>query len=195
MRWSLLAVLLLVLFPAGALQAAGSLSEGTYRSANKLFAEARYEEAISLYRDVLANPPKNVTVADIHTKIGDSYFGMNAYKNALGAYRQALEVQHPEKKPESQYWVAFCTFLTGRDREAVEEFLKIPALYPDSGRWVSTAYYWAGRASERMGEKDQAAAYYKKAGGNGKSVQGRHAMKRAEKVKGSNTKSQRPNPK
>jgi TolA-binding protein len=74
--------------------------------------------------------------------------------------------------------------LLGRDSEAVTELLKIPEFYPESGMWVPTAYYWAGWASERMGKKDSAAEYYKKAaGGSGRSAQGRAALKRAEKVK------------
>jgi hypothetical protein len=49
--------------------------------------------------------------------------------------------------------------------------------------WVNTAFYWAGRASERMGRKEQAGEFYRKAGGNGKSVQGKFALKKAEAVK------------
>jgi TolA-binding protein len=70
----------------------------------------------------------------------------------------------------------------GSDAEAVAEFLKIPELYPSSGMWVGTAYYWAGRASERRGKTEEAAEYYRKAGGNGRSTQGRFALKKAEAV-------------
>jgi TolA-binding protein len=70
----------------------------------------------------------------------------------------------------------------GRNAEALSEFLKIPELYPDSGMWVSTAYYWAGRVCERMGEKELAADYFRKAGGSGKSPQGKFALKKAEKI-------------
>ncbi len=48
---------------------------------------------------------------------------------------------------------------------------------------VGTAYYWAGRASERMGRKDQAAELYRKAGGKGTSTQERFAMKKANAIK------------
>jgi tetratricopeptide (TPR) repeat protein len=82
----------------------------------------------------------------------------------------------------SQYWIAFCCLLMGNDAEAVTEFLKIPALYPSSGMWVGTAYYWAGRASERRGNTEDAAEYYRKAGGNGRSTQGRFALKKATAV-------------
>jgi tetratricopeptide (TPR) repeat protein len=174
--------------PAGA----ASAGDKRYDQANKLFGEGKFEEAIPIFREVLVSSPKTVSVADVHTKIGDSYFSMQSYAHALAAYRLALEVQSPEKKAETQYWIGFTTFLTGRDEDAVKEFLKIPAFYSDDARWVSTAYYWAGRASERMGRKDEAAKYYRKAGGDGKSTQGRHALKRAEGVRKS-TKAQAPN--
>lgn len=155
-----------------------------YKKANKLFAAAKYQEALPLYQLALAAPPDDVSLGEIHTKIGDSYFRLGQFKNALDAYRSALRDQKRSERVQTQYWIGFCCFLSGRDAEAVGEFLKIPELYPSSGMWVSTAYYWAGRVSERMGRKEQAAEYYRKASGNGKSAQGRFAMRKAEKVKG-----------
>jgi hypothetical protein len=78
--------------------------------------------------------------------------------------------------------VGFCCYLVGRDAEAVNELLKVPALHPDAKAWVSTAYYWAGRASERMGKRDAAAEFYRKAAGTGSSTQGTFARKKAEAV-------------
>jgi tetratricopeptide (TPR) repeat protein len=153
-----------------------------YNNANKLFAQAKYTEALSAYQASLAIPANNVFAGDVHSRIGDCYFKLQDYKNALNSYRVALENQEPSQRPPTQYWIGFCAFLLGKNSEAVAEFLKIPELYPASGMWVGTAYYWAGRASERMGRKDLAAVYYKKAGGNGKSTQGRFAMKKAEGV-------------
>ena len=181
---SLLISFLLLLLPYGASLASGPPpASKEYKKANKLFAAAKYQEALSLYRQALAAPPEDVPLSDIHTKIGDSYFRLGLYTNALNAYRSALLGQKRSERVQTQYWIGFCCFLSGRDAEAVEEFLKIPEIYPSSGMWVSTAYYWAGRASERMGRKEQAAEYYRKAGGNSKSTQGRFAMRKAEAAK------------
>jgi tetratricopeptide (TPR) repeat protein len=154
------------------------------RRVARLYAEGKYSEAIMQYKGLLSRQPEPDQVSEIHSRIGDCYFKLGDYPNALQAYRHALEGQKPSQRPSTQYWIGFCSFLLGRDREAVAEFLKIPELYPDSGMWVTTAYYWAGRASERMGQKEQAAEYYRKAGGKGKSTQERFAMKKAEAVKG-----------
>ncbi len=182
--------LLIVFLPCGSFSASNTPSTSReYRTANNLFAAAQYQEALALYQKVLAAPPENVSVSDIQTRIGDSYFRLTSYQNALESYRAALEGQKEQERPATQYWIGFCCFLLGRDAEAVSEFLKIPARYPRSGMWVGTAYYWAGRASERMGKPEDAAQYYRKAGGNGRSTQGKFALRKAKAVNGRQDKS------
>jgi tetratricopeptide (TPR) repeat protein len=183
MKKSLLfACLMLILLPYGPSHASGAGRE--YSKANKLYAEGRYPEAILLYQALLSTPSRSISSSALHTRIADSYFQLGAYRKALTAYRSALKEQKQSERPQTQYWIGFCAFLLGKDAEAVNEFLKIPELYPGSGMWVATAYYWAGRASERMGKKEPAAEYFRKAGGSGASAQGRFALKKAEAVKG-----------
>jgi tetratricopeptide (TPR) repeat protein len=163
--------------------------------ADKLFAAGKYQEALILYQKILPLPPANVTPGDINSKIGDTYFRLADYRNALEAYQRAIKDQRPADRPQTQYWIGFCSFLIGRDEIAITEFLKVPTLYPDAKAWGSTSYYWAGRASERLGKKEQAAEYYRKAGGSGKTTQSKFAQKKAEAVKGTNAKSQASNSK
>lgn len=155
-----------------------------YHRAGELFSSRQYEKALILYRRALVSPPAGVPAGDIHTKIGDSHFRLGSYQSALAAFREANKDPRTSDRARVQYWIGFCCFLIGRDAEAVQELLKVPGQYPNAGMWVSTAYYWAGKASERMGRSDQAVEYYKKAGGNGKSKQGKFAMKKAEAAKG-----------
>jgi tetratricopeptide (TPR) repeat protein len=179
--WCLSFILFLSYCPSHASEIRSPAQE--YRAANKLFAAARYKDAIPLYRRILASPPERVSLGDIYTRIGDSYFHLGDYQNALSAYRSALESQKDAERPATQYWIAFCCFLMGNDEDAVTEFLKIPDHYPSSGMWIGTAYYWAGRASERRGKIEEAAEYYRMAGGNGRSTQGLFALKKAEAMK------------
>src|SRR5574341_1447654 len=186
MRKTLLVTFLITLFfsfnPEPAASAADASRE--YNKANRLFSEGRFADALELYQGVLAKPSDSINPGDVYTRIGDSYFRLQDYLNARAAYRGALIKQKRSERAPTQYWIAFCTFLAGKDAEAVAEFLKIPEFYPSSGMWVGTAYYWAGRASERMGRKDQAAEYYRRAAGNGKSAQERFALKKAVEAKG-----------
>jgi TolA-binding protein len=161
-----------------------SNADQEYRKANKLFAKGKYAEAIVSYQSVLADPHRSISTSELHVRIADSYFRMEDYRNAREAYRRALNGQVESERPATQYWLAFSTFLMGKNNEAANEFLKIPELYPDSGMWVSTAYYWAGRACERIGKKELAAEYFRKAGGSGKSAQERFALEKAEKNRG-----------
>lgn len=110
-------------------------------------------------------------------------FSDGNYAGALDAYRGAIKNQKPADQPSTQYWIGFCCLMQGKDAEAMNEFLKIPENYPSEGMWISTAYYWAARACEHMGRKEQAAEFYRKAAGNGKSTQERFAMKMAEDVR------------
>jgi len=168
--------------------AAEPTASGDLGRADKLFAAGKYQDALIIYQKTVSAPPANFTAGDIDGKIGDTYFRLSDYRSSLDAYRRAIKDQRPADRPQTQYWIGFCCFLIGRDAEAVDEFLKIPALYPDAKVWSTTAYYWAGRASERLGKKEQAAEYYRKAGGSGKTTQSKFAQKKAEAVKSSSTK-------
>jgi tetratricopeptide (TPR) repeat protein len=154
-----------------------------YVQANQLFSQGRYTDAIRTYRSVLSSPTHSISPGLLYTRIADSYFRLTDYELALIAYRNALYNQKRDERAQTQYWIGFCTLLLGRNAEAVTELLKIPENYPDSGMWVGTAYYWAGRASERMGSKEQAVEFYRKAGGKGQSTQERFAIKKAKAVK------------
>lgn len=154
-----------------------------FLKADRIYAAGKYSDALLLYQNLLSKQPAPDRISEIQSRIGDCYFKLGDYANARQAYRSALTGRKPSERAATQYWIGFCTFLLGRDGESVSEFLKVPELYPDSGMWVSTAYYWAGRASERMGRMEQAAEYYRKAGGKGKSTQERFAMEKAKAVK------------
>ena len=184
MRKSLLILILVMFFPVVP-SPAFSMANITkdYKKANKLFESGKYKDAIPVYKQVLEALPEDIPLSDIYTRIGDSYFNLGSYKNALSAYRGALRDQKRSQRATTQYWIGFCAFLLGRYAEAEKELLKIPEFYPASGMLVGTSYYWAGRAAEKQGKKADAAEYYKKAGGNGKSVQGKFAMKKAEAAK------------
>jgi len=151
--------------------------------ASALFSEARYTEALSVYRRLLSSKTSNVNSGFLCTRIGDCHFQLADYQSAIHAYRSALQYQKGRERAATQCWIGFSAFLLGKDADAVAEFLKIPELYPTSGMWVSTAYYWSGKACERMGKKEQAATYYRKAGGTGASTQERFALKKAEMIK------------
>jgi tetratricopeptide (TPR) repeat protein len=171
----------LLLMPHGSLRA--SDAKGEYVKANQLFARGKFSAAAARYRALLSSRTSIAASPVLYTKMGDCYFKLGDYARALSSYRAALQGQKNSLRPATQYWIGFCCLMLGNDAEAVDEFLKIPRLYPSAGMWVNTAYYWAGRASERRGDKDRAAGFYRRAGGSGKSVQGGFALRKADAVK------------
>jgi tetratricopeptide (TPR) repeat protein len=183
MRKALVLVIIAAFLLCGATFASSEDAASNYKKANLLFSSAHYKEALPLYESILSTSSEKIPAGDVYTRIGDSYYRLGSYQNAIHAYQGALANQARTAQPGTQYWIGFCYFLLGRHDQAASEFLKIPELYPEAGMWVNTAYYWAGRSCEQQGKKDLALLYYKKAGGNGKSTQGRFAMKKAEAVK------------
>ena len=181
MNKNLLKTIVLMFLLVPSLTSAGQSAD--YAKAKKLFGQGKYSQALPLYQKVLADPKARSSAGEVQARIGDCYFQLEDYSSATRAYRAALPNQKAAQRPITQYWVGFSVFAQGRDEEAIAEFLKVPELYPSSGMWISTAYYWAGRASERLGRKDQAAEYYRKAGGKGKASQEQFALKKAEAVK------------
>jgi tetratricopeptide (TPR) repeat protein len=193
MMQRLLTALTALILLGTAAVAAEPASSRDLREADRLFASGKYQEALVLYHKTLSAPPSGLTTGDIDSKIGDTYFRLADYRNALNSYRKAVRDQRPADRAQTQYWIGFCCFLVGRDDEAIDELLKVPALYPDARAWGTTAYYWAGRASERMGKKEQAAEYYRRAGGHGSSTQSKFARKKAEAARGTSKNAQTQN--
>jgi len=180
--YPLAAVIILIAFAVPTNVIAGQSGSPEYTRANRMYVEGKYSDALRAFQQLLTRHSGDIAIGDVHARLGDCYFQLHDYRNALNAYRTAIGSQNNSQKPATQYWIGFCVLLLGNNKEAVVEFLKIPDLYPSSGMWVGTAYYWAGMASERMGQRVQAADYYRKAAGNGKSTQGQYALKRADAV-------------
>ncbi len=187
MHRNLLGVILILfasIVPSSAI--AGPSVSPAYVKAEHLYAAGKFADALNFYQQALENKTGEISAGEVQSRIGDCYFRLQDYSSALNAYRGALLLQKLSQRPPTQYWIGFCTFLLGKDQEAITEFLKIPELYPTSGMWVGTAYYWAGKAAERMGKKELAKAYYRRAGGKGMSSHEQFAIKKADEVRKGN---------
>ena len=95
-----------------------------YVKADLLFSQGRYTEAIRSYETVLSSSSHALSPGVLHTRIADSFFRLTDYQRALDAYRRALKEQKPAERAQTQYWIGFCTFLLGRDAEAVHRILE-----------------------------------------------------------------------
>ncbi len=187
MRRNLLGVILILfasIAPSSTI--AGSSISPAYAKAERLFAAGKYADALNFYKQALENKTGETPAGEVKSRIGDCYFRLQDYSSARNAYRDALLLQKLSQRPPTQYWIGFCTFLLGKDEEAITEFLKIPEVYPTSGMWVGTAYYWAGKAAERMGKKELAKEYYLRAGGKGMSSHEQFAIKKADEMRKGN---------
>ena len=98
---------------------AGPSLPPVYIRAERLFAAGKYSEAILFYQQALTDRTSKNATGDIQSRIGDCYFRLQDYVNARNAYRSALLQQKLSQRPPTQYWIGFCTFLLGKDQEAM----------------------------------------------------------------------------
>ncbi len=87
---------------------------------------------------------------------------MKDYASALENYKKAAGYADDEDKPRMQYWIAKCYSMTGEDRKAISEFLKVPYLFSTSGMWALTAEFEAALIYERSGDITNALTLYRK---------------------------------
>ncbi|MDD5601714.1 MAG: tetratricopeptide repeat protein, partial [Candidatus Izemoplasmatales bacterium] len=83
--------------------------------------------AIKTYQDVI-NVYPNLTNL-IYPKIGDIYYNMSRYEDALLFYRRSLDIVPVRQMADIQFKIAEVFQAQGRAKEAVEEYLKITYLY------------------------------------------------------------------
>ncbi len=184
-----LVVLLLIVAQTNAYGAENAFQR--YHEANLLYGRQQYQNALHRYRSLLASQQDRIPPGALYGRIGDCLFQLADYRGALDAYNRALPRQRIVERPTTQFWIGFCHFMLGENRLAASAFLNIPTLYPQAGAWVGTAYYWAGRSYERLGDRANAADCYRKAGGAGKDSKERFALKRAHEI-GNAASGQRP---
>ncbi len=77
-------------------------------------------------------------------------------------FKRALATADKKDKPEALYWIGSCHKMLGDHSTAITEFLKVPYLHSNSGRWAVTAEYEAARLYEKAGEYSKAISLYKK---------------------------------
>jgi tetratricopeptide (TPR) repeat protein len=122
--------------------------------ADGLFKDQRWDEAIAVYREVLATaPPLSV----IHLQIATAYRFKKDYPAALAAYNELLKLEPNNQK--ASVGIALTEREQG-DLAAAERTLTVAAEAPEAGRDV---FYALGDLKLEKGEADQAGTYYQKA--------------------------------
>jgi tetratricopeptide (TPR) repeat protein len=123
-------------------------------SADALFKQQKFDEAIGVYRSVLRGAP---SLAIIHLQIGAAYRNAKEYDKAIVAYNDLLKVEPENGK--AQVGLAMATLEKG-DTAGAEQILNSASASASPGRDV---YFGLAEIKRGRNQIDDAMALYQKA--------------------------------
>jgi Flp pilus assembly protein TadD len=123
-------------------------------SADALYRDQKFEEAVGIYRSILRGAP---SLAIVNLQIGAAYRHLKEYDKAIAAYTDLLKAE-PDN-PKAHVGLALATLDKG-DRQAAEQLLVRAAGGPGPDRDV---FYNLGELTSAKNQTDEAAAWYRKA--------------------------------
>lgn len=121
------------------------------------------EEAVLSYRNIIEASPDYKR--DAYVKIAEVYKNAKEYDKAIGEYETALKSSKALSQisnVELQFVIADTYDLANQDQRAVDEYLKVPYLYPRETAWIIKAYLRAARIFEDQEKWQEAENIYKK---------------------------------
>lgn len=121
------------------------------------------ESAVLTYQNIIDSSPE--FKKDAYVKIAEIYKTANNYAGALDAYRQAVNSKpglSKIKNSKLQFYIGDTCELLNKSEQAVEEYLKIPYIYPNDISWVTRAYLRIARIFEDTDKWADAVLTYKK---------------------------------
>ncbi|MGE0267212.1 MAG: tetratricopeptide repeat protein [Candidatus Omnitrophota bacterium] len=119
--------------------------------------------ALDTYENVITSSPE--FKRDAYVKIADVYRTNKDFSSAIAALQQAIAAKMDQslyKNSEIQFKIADTYQLLNQSTKAIDEYMKIPYLYPDDKNWVVKAYLRIGRMFEDDEKWEEAIQAYQK---------------------------------
>ena len=103
-----------------------------YENGLNMQRQRNYQEAVSIFMGLLNTGAPEGLESNCHYWIGEGYYGMKQYKDALTHLEQVLGYTRSTKKDDAQLMIANC-YSRMRDKErAMQEYQKLIDQYPAS---------------------------------------------------------------
>ena len=135
-------------------------SQANIAIADILVEQAKLDEAEAAYRQAMDNSPELAGL--IYPKISRIYEKRGEFDEVIRLYRQALSLASMKEAPKLQFKIARVYEKKGDYGQAVEEYLKIPYLYPADSQLVIKAYLSSAQIYENQGNWPGAMDIYSK---------------------------------
>ena len=140
--------------PAGVEGATAKDLQQQLASADTLFKQQKFDDAIGIYRTILRSAP---SLSVVNLQIGAAYRSMKDYDKAIGAYNDLLKSEPDNGK--AHVGLAMANLEKG-DAKAAEQVLTRAAEAPGSSRDV---FYNLAELKSSNNQTDDALAWYEKA--------------------------------
>ncbi len=103
-----------------------------YQHALKLFHEKRYRAALEAFEQLLAMDMNNDYSDNAQYWIGECYYAMGRYREAIIAFEKVFTFRYSNKNDYAQFKIGQCYFMLGDKQRARQEFQVLLDNYPDS---------------------------------------------------------------
>lgn len=120
-----------------------------------------YGESGNWFRQfvTLATPTQDKMKGDSYNRIGDTYYMVRDFRNAVNSYDRSIAIK--SGSPDyAQFQKALAIGFVQDDRAKIEQLKLVVKDYPTSG-YVDDALYELGRAHVAVGDLDEAIRYFK----------------------------------
>ena len=104
----------------------------SYDNALQLFRDRNYKEAIRSFEGVLTSGVEQTLADNCRYWIGECYYGLRQYREAITQFKAVLELQRTGKKAEAQFMIGNCYLALGDKGSARDAFEKVMSEYPVS---------------------------------------------------------------
>jgi len=118
----------IVLFATGSTWCLAQTGHKMVNEGNKLFAEEKYDEANTKYRDAMLDAPDSPI---IHFNIGDVQYKKHNYEEALKTYQKALSSDDITVQSKAYYNMGNTLYKLGKLPESILHYRKALELNPD----------------------------------------------------------------
>jgi TolA-binding protein len=106
--------------------------DGAYNDALETFRVGRYAEAAEKFDRLIKAGIGDPLEDNCHYWMGESYFGLGNYTEAVAKFRTVLGYEWSNKKDDSQLMIARSLALSGDVAQAKEEYQRLIDVYPAS---------------------------------------------------------------
>lgn len=104
----------------------------TYQTAREQYGEHRYSEALDLFAEVVQTAPDNQWADNAQYWMGECYYGMGKYQQALTEFTKVFAFRKTEKADDAQLKIARCYQALGQKEKALAAFQKVLDDFPKS---------------------------------------------------------------